>query len=173
MIDVYRQEFIHQFLNRFQGKDRGLKWQVTINGENIDGSEKQDFFLIPNIKEIPGDIKVKNLFKLYKSWFKPLAEKTNEVLAEIGNQSLDKKFAKLEDIDKARVLLILARLVETKIYILKDFAFGVPGYLWNELPEFVKALMKLPGSGNVFFLPCCFIMEIKMIGGGEAPMLLI
>jgi hypothetical protein len=142
VIDVYRQEFIDQFLNRFQGKDRVLKWQVTINGKNIDGSEKQDFFLIPNIKEVPGDIKVKNLFKLYKSWFKPSSKTTGEVLAEIGNQSLEKKFAKLEDIEKASVLLILARMVETKIYILKDFAFGVPGYLWNELPELVDALMK-------------------------------
>jgi hypothetical protein len=142
MIDVYRQGFIHQFLNQFQGKHPGLKWQVTIAGEKIDGKEKQDFFIIPNIKEVPGDIKVKNLFKLYKGWFKPTAEKTNEVLAEIGNQSLEKKFSKLEDIDKARVLLILARMVETKIYILKDFAFGVPGYLWNELPGFVDALMK-------------------------------
>ena len=142
VIDVYRQEFILQFLKRFQGKDRGLKWQVTIDGKNIDGREKKDFFLIPNIKEIPGDIKVKNLFKLYQSWFKPSAEKTEKLLSEIGNRSLEKKFAKLEDIDKARVLLILARMVETKIYILNDFAFGIPGYLWNELPEYVDALMK-------------------------------
>jgi hypothetical protein len=141
VIDVYRQEFIDQFLNRFQGKDRGLKWQVTIAGKNIDGREKQDFFLIPNIKEVPGDIKVKNLFKLYQSWFKPAAEKTESVLEEIGTRSLEKKFAKLEDIDKARVLLILARMVETKVYILKDFTFGVPGYLWNELPGLVDALM--------------------------------
>ena len=28
------------------------------------------------------------------------------------------------------------------VYILKDFAFGVPGYLWNELPGLVDALMK-------------------------------
>jgi len=142
VIDVYRQEFIHQFLNRFQGKERGLKWQITIDGKNIEGKEKQDFFLIPNIKDIPGDIKVKNLFRLYQSWFKPSPEKTKTLLTEIGNKSLEKKFAKLEDIDKARVLLILARMVETKIYILNDFAFGIPGYLWNELPEYVDALMK-------------------------------
>jgi hypothetical protein len=142
VIDVYRQDFVHQFLNRFQGKDHVLKWQLTINGENINGWEKKDFFLIPNIKDVPGDIKVKNLFKLYQSWFKPSAEKTETLLAEIGNRTLEKKFKKLEDIDKARVLLILARMVETKIYILIDFAFGVPGYLWNELPGLVDALMK-------------------------------
>jgi hypothetical protein len=33
-------------------------------------------------------------------------------------------------------------MVETKVYILKDFTFGVPGYLWNELPGLVDALMK-------------------------------
>ena len=33
-------------------------------------------------------------------------------------------------------------MVDTKVYILKDFAFGVPGYLWNELPGLVDALMK-------------------------------
>lgn len=142
VINVYRQDFIDQFLNRFQGKDRVLKWQVTINGENINGWEKQDFFIIPNIKDVPGDIKVKNLFKLYQSWFKPSPEKTETLLAEIGNQLLEKKFKKLEDIDKARVLLILARMNETKIYILIDFAFGIPGYLWNELPGLVDALMK-------------------------------
>jgi hypothetical protein len=142
VIDVYRQEFIDQFLNQFQGKDRGLKWQLPVAGKNIASMGKQDFFLIPNIKEVPGDIKVKNLFKLYQSWFIPAVETSDSVLAEIGKNSLDKKFSKLEDIDKARVLLILARLVETKVYILKDFAFGVPGYLWNELPGLVDALMK-------------------------------
>jgi len=144
VINVYRQEFIDQFLNQFQGKNHGLPWQVTLGGKNIDGQAKQDFFLIPNIKEIPGDIKVKNLLKLYHNWFKPAAAEIIEVLADMGKNLLDKKFRELEDLDKARVLLILARLVETRVYILKDFAFGVPGYLWNELPGLVGALMK-PG----------------------------
>lgn len=144
VIDIYRQEFIDQFLNQFQGKNHGLPWQVTIEGKKIDGQAKQDFFLIPNIKEIPGDIKVKNLLKLYIRWFKPAAEETIEVLSAIGKNTFDKKFCKLEDMDKARLLLILARLVETRLYILKDFAFGVPGYLWNELPGLVESLMK-PG----------------------------
>jgi ABC-type multidrug transport system ATPase subunit len=125
-----------------QGKSRGLKWKVTVAGTDIANQDKQDFFLVPNIKDIPGEIKVKNLFMLYKRLFKPTAEMTESVWAEIGKEKLAKKFSKLDDFDKGMVLLILARMVNTKIYILNDLLLGIPGNLWYELRDFVDALLK-------------------------------
>jgi len=140
MLHVYLKEFIPQFFNELYGKGRGLKWKITAWGKNLSGPGKKAFFLVPSINQVPGDIKVKDLFTLFKGWFKPSAALIEEVSAAIGEQLLKKYFSSLEGIDKARVLLILSRLVNTPLYILNDFAFGLPKNLWHELPEYVEAL---------------------------------
>ena len=164
---VYEKDFIDQFLNQLQGKSRGLKWRVIVAGKNIVNQGKQDFFLVPNIKDVPREIKVKNLFKLYKRLFKPTAEIIESVLAGIGEEKLEKKFYKLDDFDKAVVLLILARMVNTKIYILNDLPLGIPCYLWIDLRDFVEALLK-PDTIIIFIEtfnnPWIRISSQKLIG---------
>jgi hypothetical protein len=142
---VHEKDFIDQFLNQFQGKSRGLKWKITVAGIDITNQGKQDFFLVPNIKAVPGEIMVKNLFMLYQRLFKPTAEMIESLWAEIGKDKLEKKFSKLADIDKAVVLLILARMVNTKIYILNDLVLGMDSCLLYKLKDYVEALLK-PGT---------------------------
>ncbi len=139
---VYKKDFIDQFLNLFQGKNRGLKWKVIAAGIDIANQGKQDFFLVPNIKDIPGEIKVINLFSLYKRLFNPTEEMNEWVRAEIGKEKLEKKFSKLDDLNKAVVLLLLAQMVNTKIYILNDLVLGIESYLLCELKDYVEALLK-------------------------------
>ena len=54
---------------------------------------------------------------------------------------MKKRFSQLEDLDKVRVLLILLRLVNTRTYIFKDFASGVRGDIWTNLPGLVDKIM--------------------------------
>jgi hypothetical protein len=139
-IKVDHIDFSRQLLNRFYGRDKGLKWKLAINGKDLQDMVKKDFFYIPNVAQIPGDIKVKDLLMLYKRLFKPPEPVTGEALKAIDKKVLKSRFRKLENYDRAAVLLILSRLTGAKVYIFIDFASGIPGSLRNRLPDYAAKL---------------------------------
>ena len=132
-IKVDHIDFSRQLLNRFYDQDKGLKWELTIDNKDVQDILKRDFFYIPNAAQIPGEIKVKNLLMLYKRLFKPPDPVTIETIKAIDKKIMNTRFRKLDNYDKAVILLILSRLTGTRVYIFIDFAAGVPGSLRNGL----------------------------------------
>jgi hypothetical protein len=140
IIKVDHIDFSRQLLNRFYGKDKGLKWKLAIDGKDLNDIENKDFFYIHNAALIPGHIKVKDLLMLYKRLFNPPDPVAGEAVKAIGKKILNRRFRKLENYDKAVVLLILSRLTGAGVYIFIDFAAGVPGSQRNGLADYAAKL---------------------------------
>jgi hypothetical protein len=139
-IKVDHIDFSRQLLNRFYGCDKGLKWKLTIDEKELQDILKKDFFYIPNAVQIPGEIKVKDLLMLYKRLFKPPDPVTREVIKAIEKKVFNSRFCKLDNYDKAVILLILSRLTGARLYIFIDFAAGVPGSLRNGLWDYADKM---------------------------------
>ena len=140
-----RPEFIWQVLNEFYGRGRGLPWQVVLAGKRLLGKVKQDFFLVPTIHQVPGEYKVKHLYCFYRDWYAAPAERSagaRAALAKVGTGLLEKRFGELDDLEKARVLLILARLAAAPVYILAEFAFSLIPCLHHELKDYLEPLLE-------------------------------
>jgi hypothetical protein len=141
-IKVDHIDFSRQLLNRFYGLDKGLKWKLSIDGKELLDIVKKDFFYIPNVAQIPGDIKVRDLLMLFKRLFKLPAPVTGEAKKTIDKKVMNSRFRKLENYDKAVVLLILSRLTGAGVYIFIDFAAGIPGSRRNDLADYTAILDK-------------------------------
>jgi hypothetical protein len=135
-------DFSRQLLNEFCGQGKGLEWQVVIDGKHLKANEKQDFFFTPNFKQIPGDIKVRDLLMLFKRLLKLTDRAVEEAVKSINKKVMNSRFGKLENFNKAVVLLILAQLTKANVYIFIDFAAGIPGSLRNKLSVYVDKLEK-------------------------------
>ncbi len=124
--------------NIFSGKTQMLKKETLPFSVTIDDVDiiKQDtghsFLYLCKSKEVPGDITVNNLLKLFRKLQRPqmqpsiIGEKkentrTHTIIDEI--QPLWKKtFAQLNENEKAKVLLSLSYLTDSDIYVLNEIA---------------------------------------------------
>ena len=139
-IKVDHIDFTRQLLNRFYGRYKRLKWKLTIDEKDLHDILKNGFFYITNAAQIPGDIKVKDLLMLYKRLFNPPDPVTGEAIKAIDKKMMNSRFRKLDNYDKAVVLLTLARLTGARVYIFIDFAAGVPGSLRHGLWDYAAKL---------------------------------
>lgn len=133
-------DFSRQLLNRFYGQGKGLEWKLTINGKKLPANGSPDFFYIPNVKQIPGDIKVRELLMLFKRLLKLPKPAVLEAIKVINKKKMNIRLHKLENFDKAVVLLILSQLTGAKLFIFIDFAADIPGSLRNRLPDYAFKL---------------------------------
>jgi len=139
-VKVDLKDFSRQLLNRFYCRGRGLKWKITVDGQDWPGNGDPDIVYIPNVRQIPGDIKVRDLFMLHKRLLKLPGSTVAKAIEAIDKNLLNKRFRKLENFDKAVVLLTLSRLTGAKVYIFIDFAADIPGSLRNRLSDYADKL---------------------------------
>jgi len=133
-----KRDFINQFLNWIFGRGSGLTWSLTIDGKSISVKGKWDFFYIPPLDQIPGELKVWDLIMLFKRLLKLPGTVVKEAFKSIDMNVLNSRFRDLENFDKAVVLLRIALLTNSKVFIFNDFASGIPGYRRKELADYLS-----------------------------------
>jgi hypothetical protein len=141
-IRCYYPGFIHQFLNVFYSKNRGLNWQLMLEGKNIISGKKLVFLYLPNPVGFPGDLKVKHLLFLFKRFFGLDKEEVKKAVDMLGKAKLEKRLADLELSEQCRVFLKLAGLTKLSVYILQDFLFKIPPGLKGGLSELACQLKR-------------------------------
>jgi len=137
---LQKEEYMDQFINAFYGVGEKLDWEIRINGKNIVGQGKQDFFLVPNIYKIPGEMQVKQLLLVYMTLFKVPHEKQNEILAKWVNKKLNQRYHKLEDKEKIDLILNLALLIDKPVLIFKNFGGNTRKLLKKQFREYFLSL---------------------------------
>jgi len=133
-------DFSLQFLGLFFGKSTGLKWNVSIDGNDIVNSSKKDFFYLPHPDKIPGNITVRHLLFLFKRLLKLPGGEFDKIIKGIEKGLLNKRFGKLETKDKAMLLLMVAQSSKRRVYLFNDFIVGIPGDSRSELAEKAEEL---------------------------------
>ena len=103
--------------------------QVFLEEKEITNApNKSDTFYIPPVESIPGDIRVLDLLAYFSKLGGTKGKARRESLINIGVEDLLKKrFRQLDKIDKLKVLLTAASLVEAQVYLLYDLSRQMPG----------------------------------------------
>ena len=138
---VYYKNFIAQLLNVFLGKIQNFSGKITLDKKNIVTKEKKDFLYLPQPDKIPGDIKTKTLLKLFKSLLKIPKEDFKKIQDVVGPPKLKKYFYKLENHERALLLLKVAQMSGKYTIILDNINGGIPEYNQSEIREAVKELI--------------------------------
>lgn len=141
-IRCYYPGFIDQFLNVFYGKNRKLHWKLLLEGKNIANGEKLSFLYLPNPIDFPIDLKVKHLLFLFKRFFGLGKEEVKKAVEMLGKSKLEKRLGELELSERCRVVLCIAGLIKTSIYILQDFLFKIPPVIRGDLSELACQLKR-------------------------------
>lgn len=139
-IKVDLKDFSQQLLNRFYGRGRVLKWKITVDDQDWPVIGNPDVAFILNVQQIPGDIKARDLLMLNKRLLKLPDTAVTTALKTIDKKLLNRRFRKLENFDKAVVLLTLSQLIRAKVYLFIDFAADIPGSLRNRLSDYAAQL---------------------------------
>ena len=138
---VYYKNFIDQLLNVFFGKIKKFSGKITLDKKNIVTKEKKDFLYLPQPGKIPGDIKTKTLLKLFKSLLKISKEDFKKLHDVVGPSKLKKYFYKLENHEKALLLLKVAQMTGKSTIILDNITAGIPDDFQKEIREAVRELV--------------------------------
>jgi hypothetical protein len=127
-INHYTPLLADQFYNALTGtKDSmSMPWKLSLDGKDFVKSSGSRFTYIPNIDQIPGEIRVCSLFK----YFRPASLSDEDYIEIVGPYSTQqsKRFDKLDQKDQAGVLVALAemRREQTDIIMFSNFFRGVP-----------------------------------------------
>ena len=152
-VDV--ESFKDYLLNLLTGKTNELKrskyqypGQVYLEKEEIIAGQKyRSVFYIPEVENIPKDIRVFDLLAYFHGLSKTTGKNLVESLNDNGTANLLKqRFWKLDKVEILRILLASASFEEVEIYLLYDLSRKMPG---EGLILIKDKLEELSGKGAV------------------------
>jgi len=131
--DDPEKDFLDQMFNVYSGQERDFRGKIAVDGQSVVNRQKKDFVYLPTVKEIPGEIEIKDLLGLCA-----LSRKDMEYLqAKIGLVE-KKRFSDLDRPDKVRLLFKIAASKKPGTYLLNNFLLGIPLELMNEMFKQLK-----------------------------------
>jgi ABC-type Na+ transport system ATPase subunit NatA len=142
-----RSESINQHLfNVFSGKGKGFHGKVIINRVNIAVEKrKQDFVYLCSPGTFPRDIKAYDFFSFIRRSLNLSKENTRGLMVKLNlKRAARKSFIELEIKEKARIILETVLLKKSSIYMIYDFAKGMPA---DFLKEFIDRVEELKREG--------------------------
>lgn len=143
----------NQFFNVANGRTAGFEGKVLVDGENIaaKGRKNQpDFTYLCRPGEIPGDIKVNAFVQLIQRIQKVSRKGRASFYVEADLEKIEsKKFDDLNLKERARILFAAARLKQSEMVIIHDYARGMTVDLLLELRSGLNS-MKESGCAVVY-----------------------
>jgi len=126
--------------NSAAGKTKGFKGQINIDGKNIVTGEKHDVIYICSAADIPPEIKVIDLLRLFKGLLNLSKSQVNELKSGICKGVLDKRFPELSPDIQLNLLFKIGCLKSGSIYMLHDLINKCSTGCIKEFAEDIKAL---------------------------------
>lgn len=117
-------DFPAQLYNALSGV-RKYPGKITIDDKELAPGEKQDFCYIPLPETLPGNIKNKKLINLFSSGLDINKEDIATLKKELSHL-MDKRFEEVKEEERIELLTGLAKLKNSKIYILDNIFFYSP-----------------------------------------------
>jgi hypothetical protein len=134
----YDTDFYRQLLKYLLNKTRVPNWSVCIDGKVIDKNNKPTILYLPNPDTLPKDLKTRQLLYFLKKVMKLPDEKFQEIKNSLDSKILDQRFANIEKIEKAKLLLRMALMTNKQVYIFDNFVSGIPDTLRWELAKILE-----------------------------------
>lgn len=131
-------DFYRQFLNFLLSKHRVLNWKVCINGKEIGKNNKPTVVYLPNPDTLPSDLKTRQFLYFLKRIMKLPGKQFQAVINTIDKRILDQRFANIEKIEKAKLMLRMALPANKQVYIFDNFVSGIPDNLRWELAQILE-----------------------------------
>lgn len=124
--DITDNNLPDQLFNAFMGKAGKFSGKISVDGESILSTvEKQDFVYLPCPDAIPGNMKNRVIINLIAGYSRIGRAEKSKLKKELGS-IVNKKFEDIENVEKIEMLLKLAALTKTKIYLLNNLFYHLP-----------------------------------------------
>jgi ABC-type Na+ transport system ATPase subunit NatA len=133
--------------NVLSGKNREFSGKLIYEGDNLVGKNKRnEFVYLFHPKEMPVDINVKGFISFIGKTLKVPKDQLMQLHEKLKLEKYgEKKFSALEtDEEKGIILFEAAKLKKCGIYMIDDFARGMPS---DFIKEFIKRLEELKHQG--------------------------
>jgi hypothetical protein len=126
-----------QVVNACLGENRVKQWTLTLDDKPLGKEGITGLLYIPNIFDIPGELKGKHLVRFYRRVFKLPAQAITQLETEIGKEELNKFFKKMEIEKQCKLILSLFFLANRRYYITNNFPFGIHFKYFSKLEKHV------------------------------------
>lgn len=154
-----------QIFSVLSGQVHAFAGKLMVDDVNIaadHGSIKDRFMFLCRPEEIPEEIKASALITLFQNLMALSKKERAEMYLQLNMESIEKKcFSELDDADKGKLLMTAARLKQCKVYIIDDFARGMP-------PDFIIHLIlelrKLKQNGCAILYLTADTLIVKKVG---------
>lgn len=158
-LNIFEPDFTNQFINAFCGQSRVLAGKVAINGNRFIPGEKRDFVYLPGFDTLPGDIDVGAFISFACGLLKLPEERTGELKAKLTGEGIKGRcrFAELEGLKRAKLLLALAEVKNSNVYVFNDFITRLPGPR-GEIKERMEGLQ----TGRILLVDIIFAESVNL-----------
>ena len=127
-----------QVVNTCLGESRVKDWSITLDDKPLGKEGIEGILYIPNILDIPGELKGKHVARFFKRALDLPTQKIAQLETEIGKEQLNKFFRKMEIEKQAKLILSLFFLANRRYYVTNNFPAGIPFNYFSKLENHVK-----------------------------------
>jgi hypothetical protein len=131
-VSCEKQDLSYTVVNVLRGYPRGFNGKIKIYNIDVVNDQRTGFVFVPNQAKIPGNIRVGQLQDFIGKMPGISKEKLNR-FKQAYQDKLKSRFCELAPVERAMILLDLCLLIDTKIYILKDFSAGIFQHSMNQV----------------------------------------
>jgi hypothetical protein len=160
-IDTADYAAVDHFYNVFTGKIKGFKGKITIDNKNIVTGEKKDVIYICSPEDIPPEVKVIDLLRLFKGLLKLSKQQVNELKSGVCKDVLDKLFSELSPDLQLKLLFQIGCLKGGTIYMLHDLINKCSSECIKEFAEDIKTL-KAANAIILYFKDSALAKQLKV-----------
>lgn len=155
----------NQFFNVFHGEAGTFKGKLMVDDVNIaEVTHRPDghFLYICHPEEIPENIKTGHLLSLFQDLLKLSKKEKAELYVQLNIDDLEKTlFKDLDEVSQGTLLLTVAQWKKSKVYMLDDFARGMPA---DFIMKLMECLRKLKENNSAILYITTDILVAKKVG---------
>jgi len=156
--------FFDQVYNALKGHMEKYSGKMAINGKEIAFGEKKDFFFLPEIGTLPGNLKLTSYIDLIGGWNR-LSDEDKKSLLEKAGGDLDRRYGDIDKFNRARVLVQLGRIKKIDFFLLYNFLDDIN---YDDVQKFFVEMRKEKPTIIEFYKePSYYISESKINAGSN------
>jgi len=157
-------EFFDQVYNAFKGHMEKCSGKLAINGKKIEPGEERDFFFLPEVGTLPGNLKLSSYIDLIGGWNR-LSDEDKKSLLEKAGGDLDRRYGDIDKFSRAWVLVQLARIKKIDFFLLDNFLVEIN---YKDVQKFFVEMRKgKPTIIEFYKEPSYYIGESKINAGSN------
>lgn len=139
-IEIKNRDFTERLLAVLYGSAGDYNGRLTLDGESLLTGKRRDFLYLPDLRELPKSMKVRQLLGAFRCLYRPADDAYAFLVKMVGPDNLNKTMGKLKPVESMHILRLLAETNPGGMVFFDDVNASLAKEEWSAIPDLLYKL---------------------------------